>query len=75
MLEDIQTLCRRYAKSSAMVWVDISLDPNSRASDRIACSKLIVDYALLGLDVGKHSDGSLKDLKIEIKGLSNGSSR
>lgn len=53
-----------------MVWVEISLDPNSRASDRIACSKLIVDYALQGLDIGKSSEENLKSINIEIKGIS-----
>lgn len=72
VLDDIQRICRKYSKEAAGVWVDIALDSSFRPSDRIACSKLIIDYALLGLQINNSDDTlSNNNFKIEIRGLSN----
>lgn len=44
-------------------------DPSYRASDRISCSKLLIEYALLGIDQSKLDISAHGDLTIEVKGI------
>lgn len=67
-LKEVSSLCREYASDAVKYWIDVLKDDSCRVSDRLTCSKLIIEYATLGAD-HKMSDLSLSNkMVIEILG-------
>lgn len=73
--DSFKNLCNEYAVMSAHLWIDVIKNDRARDVDRLAASKLLVEYSDVKTETNPFSINNNGRLKIEIKGKSSDKKR